>query len=236
MMTTNNKKYLKRPRKSILLSFFIAAIFSACASDELKRSDNPEVVYNEGVRLLEKEKDYLIATEFFNEVRRRFPQSRFATLSELKQADLEFNQDNYTEAAALYGVFVKLYPTHPQADYALFREAESFFRDSPEKTARDQSSASQALASAQRLIQRYPQSQHVTEARVIIEKSRLKLAQKEAYVAEFYEKRRAWPAALERWKAVLSEYPDLENSNLEESKALYKKAHSQSKALTAKIK
>lgn len=213
----------------------LVLLVSACASDELKRSENPEVVYNEGVRLLESEKDYLIATEFFNEVRRRFPQSRFATLAELKQADLEYSQDNYTEASALYGVFVKLYPTHPLADYALYREAESFFRDSPSKTARDQSSAAQALLRGQRLLERYPQSKHVPEAHEIIQKSRLKLAEKEAYIAAFYEKRESWKAALERWQVVIDQYSDLKDSKLEASRDLYKKALSQSESLTAKI-
>lgn len=223
-------------RISILAIITALTLVISCASDELKRSSNPEVVYNEGVRLLEKEKDYLVATEFFNEVRRRFPQSRFATLAELKQADLEYTQENYTEASALYGVFVKLYPTHAQADYALYHEAESFFKDTPEKTARDQSSAAQALIRAKRLIERYPQSKYVPDARKIVERSRLKLAEKEAYVAKFYEKRESWPAALERWNVVLNDYSDLKDSNLEESKALYKKALSQSQELAGKIK
>jgi len=225
-------------RKFNLLSLAAMALFlvGGCASDRLKRSDNPEVVFNEGVRLLEEEHDYLIATEFFNEVRRRFPQSRFATLSELKQADLEFMQDNYTEAAALYGVFVKLYPTHTQADYALFREAESYFRDSPENTARDQGSAGQALLRARRLTERYPQSKYVPEAREIIQKSRLKLAQKEAYVAEFYIKRKSWPAAVERWNVIVNQFSDLKESKLPESQQLYQKALSQSQELTARIK
>ena len=222
--------------KKMKYSLLSLLILGACASDKLKRSENPEVVYNEGVRLLEKEKDYLVATEFFNEVRRRFPQSRFATLSELKQADLEYTQENYTEAAALYGVFVKLYPTHPQADYALYHETESFFRDTPSKTARDQGSAAQALIRARRLIERYPQSKYVEPSREIAAKSRLKLAQKEAYIAEFYEKRRSWPAAAERWNVIIREYSDLKDSKLEESRELYKKALSQSQSLAGRIK
>lgn len=222
--------------KKLGFIFACTLLIASCASDKLKHSDNPETVYNEGVRLLEKEKDYLIATEFFNEVRRRFPQSRFATLSELKQADLEYDQDNFTEAAALYGVFVKLYPTHPQADYALFREADSYFKDSPSKIARDQSSVAQALLRARHLQTRYPQSQYLAQAEDIAQKSRLKLAQKEAYIAAFYEKRRSWPAALERWQVIVNQYSDLKESKIAESQELYKKALSQSEALTAKIK
>lgn len=218
------------------LTLGLVFVLSACASDKLKRSDNPEVVYNEGVRLLEEDNDYLMATEFLNEVRRRFPQSRFATLAELKQADLEYVQDNYIEASALYGVFVKLYPNHPQADFALFREADSYFRESPSNTARDQSSAQQAILRAQRLVERYPTSTYVAQAKELIEKSRLKLAQKEAYIAAFYEKRRAWPSAVERWQTVVHQFSDLKDSNLDESKALYQKALSQSETLAAKIK
>lgn len=222
--------------QKLSLSLLLGLLVASCASDRLKRSDNPEVVFNEGVRLLEEEKDYLIATEFFNEVRRRFPQSRFAALSELKQADLEYQQDNFTEASALYGVFVKLYPTHPQADYALYREAESYFKETPKKTARDQSSAAQALIRAQRLLERYPSSKFAPEAKQLIEKSRLKLAEKEAYIAGFYEKRKAWPAALKRWQTIIEQFSDLKSSNLDDSKALYQKALSQSEKLNAKIK
>jgi outer membrane protein assembly factor BamD len=187
--------------------FLVVAV--GCASNELKNSENPEVVYKEGLRLLE-DGDYLEASDFLNEVRRRFPQSRFAALAELKSADLEFQQDNFLEAAAAYGVFVELYPTHTEAPYALYQRALSYYNSAPELIARDQSSAGDAGRSAQQLLARYPQSAFVDKARALYEKSRLKLAQKEAYVARFYEKKERLEPALRRWKALLEEFPDLE--------------------------
>ncbi|MEO5666499.1 MAG: outer membrane protein assembly factor BamD, partial [Bdellovibrionota bacterium] len=102
--------------KYLLATGVLLALVS-CASNEKKNSENPEVVYNEAIRLLE-DKNYLEATDFLQEVRRRFPQSRFAILAELKAADMDFVQDNFIEAAAAYGVFVDLYPNHAEAPYA----------------------------------------------------------------------------------------------------------------------
>jgi len=165
-----------------------ALFVAACSSNKLKESDSPEVVYNEGVRLLEKE-DYLEATDFFNEVRRRFPQSRFAALSELKSADLEFRQDHYPEAAAAYGVFIELFPTHKEAPYALYQRALSYYNGAPEIIARDQSSAADAAKAAEALVLRYPNSPFVAKAKDLRLKSRLKLAEKEAYIARFYQRK-----------------------------------------------
>ncbi len=93
--------------KSLLFAVLALTLLGGCASDSVKNSDNPEVIYNAAVKFIEKER-YLDATEHLNEIRHRFPQSRFAALAELKSGDMEFKQENYTEAAAAYKVFVEL--------------------------------------------------------------------------------------------------------------------------------
>jgi outer membrane protein assembly factor BamD len=184
----------------------------SCASNELKNSESPEVVYNEGVRLLE-DKNYLEAADFLQEVRRRFPQSRFAILSELKAADMDFMQDNFIEAAAGYGVFVDLYPNHAEAPYALYRKALSFFNGAPELIARDQSSASDAVETSRFFLKRYASSNHAKEVQAILLKSRLKLAEKEAYIARFYRKKEAYESSLRRWKALYKDFSDISSSD-----------------------
>jgi len=195
-----------------LLAIGAVTLFVSCASNELKNSQNPEVVYNEAVRLLE-DKNYLEAADFLQEVRRRFPQSRFAILSELKSADMDFVQDNFIEAAAGYGVFVDLYPNHSEAPYALYRKALSYFNGAPELIARDQSSASDAVETSRFFLKRYPQSNFKNEVQEILLKSRLKLAEKEAYVARFYRKKKALEASLKRWRALSQEFLDVAQSD-----------------------
>lgn len=187
--------------------FFLAS----CASNELKNSENPEVVYNEAVRLIE-DKSYLEASEFLQEVRRRFPQSRFAVLSELRSADIDFNQENFIEAAAGYGVFVELYPNHAEAPYALHRKAQSYYDAAPSNIARDQSSARDAVKAAQFFLRRYPSSSFKGEVEKIQIQSRLKLAEKEAYVARFYQKKSYTEPSIRRWQGLLKEFADIANT------------------------
>jgi outer membrane protein assembly factor BamD len=221
------------PKTSKILFAALLAFVGGCASNELKNSENPEVVYKEGLRLLEDE-DYLEAADFLDEVRRRFPQSRFAALAELKSADLEFRQDNFIEAAAAYGVFVELYPTHAESPYALYQRAISYYNSAPDNIARDQSSAGDAARVSQQLIARYPQSAFVDKARALYVKSRLKLAKKEAYVARFYEKKEHYEPALRRWKALLDEFPDLEKGD--DGKGLRAEAKDRVAALQKELK
>lgn len=210
---------------------FVAGVLllSACASDSVKNSDNPEVIYNAAVNFIEKER-YFDATEHLNEIRHRFPQSRFAALAELKTGDMEFKQDNFTEAAAAYKVFVDLYPTHSQAAYALYQRALSYYNDSPEKIARDQTTASDAAAICDQLTARYANSEFAAKAAELRVKARRKLAEKEAYVARFYERRDAPESARKRWQGILTDYADLKNDS-ESAKLL---AEAEEHALAAK--
>lgn len=188
----------------LLTSSFLAG----CASDSVKNSDNPEVIYNAAVKFIEKSR-YLDAIDHLNEIRHRFPQSRFAALAELKTGDMEFKQENYTEAAASYKVFVELYPNHAEAAYAAYQRALSYYNDTPDVEARDQGTARDANEVAEQLIARYPKSEYVPKAKELIVKGRRKLALKEAYVARFYERRGAKTAALKRWQLLLKDYADL---------------------------
>lgn len=218
-----------------LLSILTVAIvlsFYSCASNELKNSDNPEIVYNEAVRLLE-DNSYLEASDFFAELRRRFPQSRFSILAELRSADMDFNQSNFIEAAAGYGVFVDLYPKHKEAPYALYKKTLSFFNAAPDLIARDQSSAQFAIKSANLFLVRYAGSPHKKDVADILIKSRLKLAKKEAYIARFYTKREAYEASVRRWESLIKNYADIQSTK--DGKKLILEANKSLKRLRNKI-
>lgn len=199
-------------KQRFLGALLLAGLVGACASNALKNSADPQVVYNEAVRLLE-DKNYLEATEFLQEVRRRFPQSRYAVLAELKSADMDFMQDRYIESAAGYGVFVDLYPNHSEAPYALYRKALSYFNGAPDLVARDQSSASDAVETSRFFLKRYPQSSYKKDVEEILTKSRLKLAEKEAYVARFYRKKEAYAASLKRWQGLTRDFSDVSQTD-----------------------
>lgn len=187
-------------------------LIAACSttSVDLTREKDPQKLYEYGVKSLN-EGDYLEADDVFAEIKKRFSQSSYFALAELRVADLTYTQGNFAEAALLYESFVELYPTHPEAAYAQFRRAKSYMDDNPENEARDQGPAALAASAATQLLTRYPGSPYSKEAREIFFKARLQLAKKEAYIARFYAKKGYLKAAARRWKKIPSDFQDLKD-------------------------
>jgi len=200
---------------------FVLLFLASCASDrvDVANEKNPQKLYEHGEKAL-KEGDYLEANDAFSEIRKRFSQSQYFALAELGSADNEFSQDSFAEAAALYGNFVELYPNHKKAAYAQFQKAKSLMLDAPLNEARDQSASSSAAKAASQLLARYPRSEYTKEAQEIVNRARLQLAKKEAYIARFYAKKNQKEASLNRWKKIPAEYKDLKN--YEPAQALWK--------------
>ena len=216
----------------LFFTIITIVFLSACSTREKIEAniENPAGLY-QLAKVLAEDEDYIEASEILNDLRVRFPQSRYAAESELLLAGIEFDQENYLEAAALYGVFVELYPRHKKADMALYRQAESFFRNTPERVARDQASAVKAGQAAKQLIKKYPRSQYRSKARNILAKSRFRLAQKEAYIARWYEKKDKNSAARKRWKTLLEKYSDLKNAKDPEMDTLLQTAQERVRSL-----
>ncbi len=206
--------------------------FARCSSESLKSSENVEDLYSEANRLIEKER-FIEAREYLAEIKRRFPQSRFALLSDLRSADMEFQQENFTEAAAAYGVFVELYPNHISAPYAQYQKAVSYFNDAPSKIARDQSPAIEAALASEQLIARYPKCEFVDKAKLLLKRARIKSAEKESYIAKFYERRGANLAAYRRWVGITQSFNDL--AEFPEAKGLLTTAEKRAGVLGEKL-
>lgn len=157
--------------------------------------------------------DCLEAEPIFRNVRRNYPYSRYAALSELRIADCKFSQDQYAEAIAAYRQFVRFRPSHSQVAYARFRIAASYFEQipsewllSPPTHERDQRPTQQALRQLRRFLVDYPENENIAEARQMIEESLRLLAQHELYVARFYRRQDAYPATVRRLQTLLSSY------------------------------
>lgn len=207
--------------RKIKTYFFLFFFLASCASNsvDIANEKNPQKLYDHGEKAL-KEGDYLEAHDAFSEIRKRFSQSQYFALAELGLADNEFSQDNFAEAASLYGSFVELYPNHKKASYAQIQKAKSLMQDTPLNEARDQSSAAAAAKAASQLLSRYSQSEYTKEALRILNQARFQLAKKEAYIARFYAKKKQYEASLNRWKKIPAEFKDLKN--YEPAQALWK--------------
>lgn len=173
-----------------------------------------ESYYEEAVKALEgtrtlllfNDVDYRLAIERFQEVIDNYPYSEYATLAELKIADVYFEQEDYLQAASYYQDFVELHPRHEMVPYALYRNGICHFTEirDPE---RDQEPTHSAIAHFQVLIDRFPDSEYAEDARVKLAEARDALARHDLRVAQFYFDRKIYHAAARRYSEVLESYP-----------------------------
>jgi outer membrane protein assembly factor BamD len=149
----------------------------------------------------------------FQEIRREYPYSRFAALSELRIGDCQFKDKSYAEAIETYRTFVRYRPSHAQVPYARFRIAEAHYKQiprewflSPPTHERDQTPANQALRYLRRFARDFPADDRIPQVNEMIERTLGVLARHELYGARFYRRLDADGAAIRRLEILLERY------------------------------
>ena len=175
-------------------------------------------LYDAGERLLLQDK-YEQAREQFSLLAERHPESDLAPVARFLVGETYFRAKDFEKAVPEFESFVTLYPGHQIADLGQYRLARSFFDQMP-TLERDQKITAQALAEFRRLIQLYPESRYAPDAIVKIEACRLRLAQKELWIAAFYVRQGKYESALPRFDTVIKDYGRTQAA----PEALYQKA------------
>lgn len=192
------------------------ALSSGCANapdihDELPSAESYfeqglEVLEGRRVFLFFSDVDYPRAIELFQEVIDNYPYSEFATLAELKIADIHYQREEYELAASYYQDFVELHPRHESVPYSIYTHGMCAFNEM-EDPDRDQESTHEAIAQFRVLLERYPSSPYFKDAEMRIAEAEDRLAEHELVVADFYFDREIYYSAARRYLEVLEEFP-----------------------------
>ena len=176
-------------------------------------SNSDQVIWEAGQKAAEK-KQWEVARQYFKRIVDGFPQSQLGPAARLALADSHFGEAGtagYILAISQYRDFVTLYPSHPKSDYAQFRIAEAYFAQK-NRADRDQTSTYHALAEYEHLLEAYPSSSYIEEARGRIAVCRQTLGRAEFLAGYFYQRtRRAYRAAVSRYEGILNDYPDYDS-------------------------
>lgn len=151
---------------------------------------------------------YELALDKFNYVKGKFPLTRYAVEADLEIANTYFLKGEYKGAIAAYESFRELHPENNNLPYVTYRIGESYFADAPGSIDRDLTSLKKGIQVYEDLINTYPRSKYVKEARAQIVAGKEKLAEKEIYIAEFYIRRRDYNAVVSRLQKILDLYRD----------------------------
>lgn len=160
-------------------------------------------------------KNWNEASSYFEYVKTKYPYNELAKTAELLLGDADFERERYIEARDRYQNFVRLHPTHPRVDYAAYRAALTHYKEIPSDffllppaSEKDQVEVRNALTAMTDFQRTYPGSEYQAEAKKVADDVKMRLAEHELYVADFYShpNRQHWAAVVNRLKVVENNY------------------------------
>jgi outer membrane protein assembly factor BamD len=173
--------------------------------DEVLPDEPAEKLYNEGVYYLNEKHDPKAAAKKFEEVDRQHPYSEWARKSLVMSAYSYYDAKNYEESISSAKRYISLHPGTSDAAYAMYLVGASYFDQIPD-VSRDQGRTEKAMAALEEVVRKFPESEYAVSARRKIEGARDQLAAKEMAVGRYYQGRKDFIGAINRFKVVVTRY------------------------------
>jgi outer membrane protein assembly factor BamD len=173
--------------------------------DEVLPDEPAEKLYNEGVYYLNEKHDPKAAAKKFEEVDRQHPYSEWARKSLVMSAYSYYDAKNYEESISSAKRYISLHPGTSDAAYAMYLVGASYFDQIPD-VSRDQGRTEKAMAALDEVVRKFPDSEYAVSARRKIEGARDQLAAKEMAVGRYYQGRKDFIGAINRFKVVVTRY------------------------------
>jgi outer membrane protein assembly factor BamD len=156
------------------------------------------------------------AIKHLEKLEARYPYGKFAQQAQLDVAYAYWKSGERASAIAAADRFIKLYPNHPNVDYAWylkglvnFNENQGIFSmlDNPDMTERDPKGSMAAFDSFKEVVTRWPESKYSQDSAARMRFLVNSLASNEVHVARYYMKRGAFIAAANRAQYAVQNYP-----------------------------
>ncbi|MDA9904719.1 outer membrane protein assembly factor BamD [Hyphomicrobiales bacterium] len=186
---------------------FVTLFLAACSSSEERpeyRERSLAAIYNNAVYNLERGRVQQAAFEF-DEVERQHPYSSWARRSMLMSAYAYYLQNKYDQSISTAQRFISLHPGNKHAVYAYYLIGQSYY-ERIQDVARDQRITELALESFVEVIRRYPDTDYARDSQMKIDLTNDHLAGKEMYIGRYYLKKKAFLAAINRFRIVTVDY------------------------------
>jgi outer membrane protein assembly factor BamD len=163
-----------------------------------------EEIYNDGLARVQKG-DFDGAAKKFSSLDKQYPYTDWARKGLIMEAYANYEGGFYEESITASRRYLQSYPNTSDAAYAQYLMASSYYDQIPDIT-RDQEKSERAILALQELIQRYPTSEYVPDAKKKIQVASDQLAGKEMEVGRFYLQKRNYAGAINRFRNVVSRY------------------------------
>ncbi|QBR71864.1 outer membrane protein assembly factor BamD [Beijerinckiaceae bacterium] len=161
-------------------------------------------LYNQALARLQS-KDYDGAAKKFTELEKQYPYSQWQRKAVLMATFSQYQNGSYDDAIASAKRYIGLFPSSPDTPYAYYLEGMSYYNQIPD-ISRDQERAAKAAEIFSQLIEKYPKSEYVEDARYKLQVARDQLAGKEMLIGRYYLNQNNYAAAINRFREVLFKY------------------------------
>jgi outer membrane protein assembly factor BamD len=212
---------MSRAKLSVVpaLALCLASLLTACASnsDDKTAAMSPNKIYADA-------KDEVNAGSFdkaiplFEKLEGRAAGTPLAQQAQLEKAYAQYKSGDQAAAQSTLDRFMKLHPSSPAIDYALYLKGIVNFNDNlgvfsflsrQDLAERDQKAAKESFESFKELITRFPDSRYTPDARARMTYIVNSLAQYEVHVARYYYSRGAYIAAIGRAQNAITDYQEV---------------------------
>lgn len=218
----------------------LAALVLATAACSSVNSSDDETVGWSAQRIYGEAKDKMASRDWPNAVKllerleARYPYGRYAQQAQLEIAYANWKDGERASAIAAADRFIKLYPNHPNVDYAWYLKGLINFYElqgvlswltTPDMSDRDPKAARDAFAAFKEVVTRFPDSIYAEDSHARMRFLVNALASNEVHVANYYMKRGAFVAAANRAQYAIEHYPQA--PAVEEAMAILVRAYDQ---------
>lgn len=209
-----NTAALNKKVRLVVVSVAIAvagASLSACNSDPdidiskiSANTDPADKLYAQGLANLNAG-NVGEAKAKFAAIDKQDPFSEEARKALVMSTFLNYRNGQFDEAIVAGNRYMKLYPQSKDAAYVQYLIGLAFYKKIPDVT-QDQRYAAETIKAMQAVVDNYPTSEYVDDARAKIRMAKDQLAGKEMQVGRYYQERKEYLAAVSRYRNVVESY------------------------------
>ena len=214
-------RHIKQGARLIALATAFAVLAGCASNDEVQTEIQSLTEAYEKAQNLITTGNYRAGIQIFEALQARYPFSDLSRQIQLELMYAYYKSGQKEQAVQTADNFMQENPIHERVDYALYIKGLSYFegeagfierRFNKDISERPPKEVDLAYSNLHRLVERYPSSVYAPDARQRLLFLKNRMSAYENHVADYYLRRGAFVAALNRAKNALEEYNGAEGN------------------------
>ena len=195
----------------------IVAFFMVSCNSDGPEIEQPEKIYYDQAQRRMDSKNFIGAIESLEAIESRYPFGKYAEQAQIELIYAFFKNGEPEAAHSASEKFIRLYPRHPNIDYAYFMKGLSSYTSDnsflvrltdTDLSNRDISGAKESFSEMSEFLTRFPESQYAPYAKQRSIYLRNMIAKNELAAADYYLSINAYVASVRRAKYVIENIPN----------------------------